>query len=87
MSDTKTEWAAAPMVSHTYASDRWRVIGGKPDYATIADCLDRDTAHRIAAVNELEAALQDCLDDLADRNHCKGYASATAALSKARGET
>ncbi len=82
MNGTKTEWRAEQ--GHKF----WRVVKliNGVVVQVMAEFLDKPTAHRIAAVNELEAALQDCLDDLADRNHCKGYSSATAALAKARGE-
>lgn len=48
MTDTKTEWHVVERLNC------WRVVAGSK---VIADYLDKPTAHRIAAVNELEAAL------------------------------
>ena len=54
MSDTKTEWRAESYFFVPDNKTRWRVSMERP---ALCMGLDRATAHSIAAVNELEAAL------------------------------
>ncbi len=81
-----SEWRAEQMLD--MASDNWRVMDGE---FVVCYGLDRDTAHRIAAVNELEAAVKVLLDIEWTRKQANRHSIARefarAALAKARGET
>lgn len=54
MGESKTEWRAVPYQFQD-GSTRWQVVIGEP---ALCIGLDKSTAHKIAAVNELEAALE-----------------------------
>ena len=96
MSDTKTEWRAMEEQHPTPIpiSMGWCVVDGNG--RLIAAALDRDTAHRIAAVNELEAALQNFVNGVStgavrvdsdeDERLADAWRKIHAALAKARGE-
>lgn len=94
MTDSKTEWRAEPMPAWRGKHGLWQVICGDKSI----NYLDKSTALRIAAVNEMEAALEVCKAPIkiGDQNGLdfeafarevnRRQAVAGRALSKARGE-
>lgn len=73
----QTEWRAEPMRGNYFKPDEmWRVNRG--DSKPYIGPLDKATAHRIAACNEMERALEQAEEWL------EGWASAEPYLSEIR---
>jgi hypothetical protein len=73
--------------TQTDARDKMARLAGMSREQVDAFHRHQDEINELRSVNaELLAALELALDDLADRNHSRGYQAALAAIAKARAQ-